>query len=254
MKEKFNYVDVVSNLSWVDVTPLFSDCPVDEIMKEISAVESSFLEERSEEQYKTMKNKGITGIGIKIDNQKEWEAVTLFSRTGNYRDTLTQGILRNHNLKTYRQSFRNVKEHKWTELSPIMKKTTEWVKREFGQYLNLSYVKIAKLGPGGNIPIHTDLPDDDLSLLNTKNAYNMLNSFLVELNFPEGIKATHDGVEVPYKKGSIFFLNQSKPHGTTNNGTSTRYNFRIQGIPNKKFRNTFLHKINELRKHECTNT
>ena len=253
MTKKPSYIDIASNTSWVEVTPLFSNCPVDKIMEEISTVEESFLEERNTDQYKSMKDRGVTGIGTKIENQKEWKAVTLFSSTGDYQDTLTQGILRNDNLETYKQSFRNIRKHKWTQLAPLMKNTVKWINNEFGQYLNLSYVKIAKLGPGGNIPLHTDLPNEDLSLLSTQNSYNMLNSFLVELNFPEGVKALHDGVEIPYKKGSLFFLNQSKSHCTVNIGNSTRYNLRIQGLPNRKFREAFLYKINELVRHRCTN-
>ena len=253
MTKKPSYIDIASNTSWVEVTPLFSNCPVDKIMEEISTVEESFLEERNTDQYKSMKDRGVTGIGTKIENQKEWKAVTLFSSTGDYQDTLTQGILRNDNLETYKQSFRNIRKHKWTQIAPLMKNTLKWINNEIGQYLNLSYVKIAKLGPGGNIPLHTDLPNEDLSLLSTQNSYNMLNSFLVELNFPEGVKALHDGVEIPYKKGSIFFLNQSKSHSTVNNGNSTRYNLRIQGLPNRKFREAFLYKINELVRHRCTN-
>ena len=115
MTKKPSYIDIASNTSWVEVTPLFSNCPVDKIMEEISTVEESFLEERNTDQYKSMKDRGVTGIGTKIENQKEWKAVTLFSSTGDYQDTLTQGILRNDNLETYKQSFRNIRKHKSTQ-------------------------------------------------------------------------------------------------------------------------------------------
>ena len=85
-----NYLNIVSNTSWVDITPLFSPCPVDEIMKEIATVEEWFLEERDPNQYALMKDKGAIGIGTYFDNQKEWGAVTLFSSTGDYKDILTQ--------------------------------------------------------------------------------------------------------------------------------------------------------------------
>jgi len=235
-----NYLDYVSNTSWVDITPMFSKCPVDQIMQEIHSVESMFLEERDPEQYKEMQEKGAVGIGEHFDNQKSWEAVTLFSSTGDYKDILTQGILPNQDLKTYMESFRNLRNHKWTQLADLMPNTVSWIKQEIGQYMQFSYIKIAKLGPDGDVPVHTDVPHEDFDFLNTQNTYNMLNSFLVELNFPEGVTAWHDGVELPYQQGSVIFCNQSKSHGTTNKGIETRYNLRIQGLHNKRFREVLM--------------
>lgn len=249
-----NYLNIVSNTSWVDITPLFSPCPVDEIMKEIATIEEWFLEERDSNQYALMKDKGAIGIGTHLDNQKEWGAVTLFSSTGDYKDILTQGILPNQDLQTYKASFRNLRKHKWTQIAPIMPKTVKWIQSQVGQYMNFSYIKIAKLGPKGSVPIHTDIPEEDFDFTNTQNTYNMLNSFLVELNHVDGVKAWHDGVELPYQKGSVIFCNQSKSHGTVNNGSDTRYNIRIQGLHNKKFRETFLQKLDSLVKYPCMNT
>lgn len=234
------YLDYVSNTSWVDITQMFQPCPVSDVMREIQVVDAFFLEERNKEQFEIMKEKGATGIGEHFDNQKNWEAMTLFSSTGDYKDILTQGILPNQDRNTYFKSFRNLRNHKWTQLEHLMPITSKWVKKEIGQYMTFSYVKIAKLGPGGIIPVHQDVPQEDFDFLNTRNTYNMLHSFLVELNFPNGITAWHDGVELPYKQGSIIFSNQSKSHGIVNNGTEIRYNLRIQGLHNKKFRDKFM--------------
>ena len=57
-------------------------------MEEIRSVEDMFLEERDPAQYKTMQEKGAIGIGGHFDDQKNWEAVTLFSSTGDYKDIL----------------------------------------------------------------------------------------------------------------------------------------------------------------------
>lgn len=234
------YLDYVTNTSWVDITPMFTPCPVDNVMDEIRGVEDMFLDERDQEQYDSMRAKGATGIGTHFEDQKEWGALTLFSSTGDYRDILTQGILPNQDMKTYRESFRNLKKHKWTELAKHMPQTVDWIQKEIGQYMMFSYIKIAKLGPGGDVPVHTDVPEEDFDFLNTRNTYNMLNSFLVELNFPDGVTAWHDDVELPYQKGSVVFCNQSKSHGTTNQGSETRYNLRIQGLHNKHFRDTLI--------------
>lgn len=244
-----SYLNYVSNTSWVDITPLFSPCPVNEIMSEIRSVESLFLEERDKDQFKIMKEKGATGIGEHFDNQKNWEAVTLFSSTGDYKDILTQGILPNQDKKTYVKSFRNLRNHKWTQLAELMPNTVNWIKKEIGQYMIFSYIKIAKLGPGGDVPVHTDVPHEDFDFLNTQNTYNMLNSFLVELNFPEGVTAWHDDVILPYQQGSVIFCNQSKSHGTVNKGTETRYNLRIQGLHNKKFREILMSKAKHFNMH-----
>ena len=247
-----NYLDYVSNTSWVDITPMFSKCPVDLIMQEIYSVENMFLEERDPEQYKEMQERGAVGIGEHFDNQKSWEAVTLFSSTGDYRDILTQGILPNQDLKTYMESFRNLRNHKWTQLAELMPNTVSWIKQEIGQYMQFSYIKIAKLGPDGDVPVHTDVPHEDFDFLNTQNTYNMLNSFLVELNFPKGVTAWHDGVELPYQQGSVIFCNQSKSHGTTNKGTETRYNLRIQGLHNKKFRHVLMSSAKDFTMYPIT--
>ena len=235
-----SYLDYVSNTSWVDITPLFKPCPVNDIMSEIQNVTDVFLEERDKEQYKIMKEKGATGIGEHFQDQKNWGAVTLYSSTGSFRDILTQGVLPNQDMKTYRKSFKNLKKHKWTELADLMPKTVTWIKEEIGQYMVFSYIKISKLGPGGDVPIHTDVPQEDFDFLNTRNTYNMLNNFLVELNFPKGVTAWHDNVELPYQQGSVIFCNQSKSHGTVNRGTENRYNLRIQGLHNKKFRDELM--------------
>lgn len=241
-----NYLDFTTSKSWVDITPLFTPCPVDDIMEEIRQVEDMFLGERDPEQYAIMKEKGATGIGEHFEDQKEWGAVTLFSSTGDYKDILTQGILSNHNKETYIQSKRNLQNHKWTQLEPMMPKTVAWIKDQIGQYMQFSYVKIAKLGPGGDVPVHTDIPKEDFDYKNTRNTYNMLNSFLVELNFPEGVTAWHDDVELPYQKGSVFFCNQSKSHGTVNRSNETRYNLRIQGMHNRHFRKTLMEMVDQL--------
>jgi hypothetical protein len=241
-----SYLNYVSNTSWVDITTMFVPCPVDDIMKEIQSVENMFLDERDHEQYKKMQENGATGIGEHFDDQKKWEAVTLFSSTGNYRDILTQGILPNQDLETYMKSFRNLRNHKWTQLADLMPNTVRWINKEIGQYMQFSYIKIAKLGAGGDVPVHTDVPHEDFDFLNTQNTYNMLNSFLVELNYPDNVTAWHDGVELPYQKGSVIFCNQSKSHGTVNNGTETRYNLRIQGLHNKKFRTELMNKAHNF--------
>lgn len=243
------YLDFVSSTSWVDITPMFAPCPVDDILEEISSSVNLFLGERDPDQYELMKEKGATGIGEHFEDQKEWSAVTLFSSTGDYRDILTQGILPNQDMETYKESFRNLRTHKWTQLAPLMPKTVKWIKEEIGKYLTFSYIKIAKLGPGGDVPVHSDVPEEDFDFLNTRNTYNMLNSFLVELNFPEGVTAWHDDVELPYQKGSIFFCNQSKSHGTVNKGTETRYNLRIQGLHNKRFRDSLISNAHNLKMH-----
>lgn len=247
-----NYLDYVSNTSWVDITPMFAPCPVDSIMQEIRSIENMFLEERDPEQYKEMQEKGAIGIGEHFDDQKSWEAVTLFSSTGDYRDILTQGILPNQDLETYMKSFRNLRNHKWTQLADLMPNTVKWIKEEIGQYMQFSYIKIAKLGPGGDVPVHTDVPNEDFDFLNTQNTYNMLNSFLVELNFPNGVTAWHDDVELPYQQGSVIFCNQSKSHGTVNKGNETRYNLRIQGLHNKKFRNKLMSDAKEFTSYPDT--
>jgi len=245
-----DYLDIITNTSWVDITSMFDPCPVDEIMNEIRIVESWFLEERDAEQFEALKAKeGTTGIGTHFDDQKEWGSVTLFSSSGDYKDILTQGILPNHNYETYRKSFRNLRNHSWTQLEPMMPKTVKWIKEQMGKYMRFSYVKISKLGPGGDVPIHQDLPEEDFDFLNTRNTYNMCNSFLVELNLPKGITAWHDGMELPYKKGSVFFCNQSKPHGTTNKGDEVRYNLRIQGLHNKFFREDFIKGLPQFERH-----
>lgn len=241
-----NYLDFVTSASWVDITPMFEPCPVDDIVAEIRDVENMFLEERDPDQYEKLRQKGATGIGEHFEDQKEWSAVTLFSSTGDYKDILTQGILPNQDMKTYKKSFENIKKHKWTQLKPLMPKTVSWVKNQIGQYMTFSYIKIAKLGPKGDVPIHTDIPEEDFDFLNTRNTYNMLNSFLVELNFPDGVKAWHDDVELPYQKGSVIFCNQSKSHGTVNNSDENRYNLRIQGLHNKKFRDKLMSSIDTL--------
>jgi hypothetical protein len=239
------YLDFLSNTSWVDITSLFKNCPVDEIITEIKNVENLFLLERDPEQYEKIKNKKTTFVGDHFDGQLNWKVVSLYSATGDYKDIFTQGVLPNHDKTTYLESFKNIRNHKWTSVSDHMPETTSWIKHEIGKYMKFSYVKIAKLEPGGVIPQHRDIPDEDYDFLNTQNCYNMLNSFLIELNCPNNVIAMHDNVKLPYKKGSILFCNQGKLHGTTNSGDQTRYNIRIQGLHNKKFRNILSEKINE---------
>lgn len=223
---------------------------VDSIMDEIYKVEKEFIEERDQDQYLKMQSNKTIGIGERLDNQDKWSAMTLYSSSGKSTDILTQGINTNHNKKSYRESFRNLRKHSWTDLSNTMPKTTEILLKNFGKYMKFSYIKIAKLEPGGVVPEHNDMPkqDFDFDLLKETNTYNMLNSFLVELNCPKGLKATHDGVKLPYKKGSVFFCNQSKSHGTVNNSSEVRYNLRIQGLHNKLFRDNFIKNISSM---EC---
>jgi len=241
------YLNVITNTSWVDMSKMFS-INVDSIMREIHQVEEQFIEERDQEQYKEMQSNNSVGIGERLDDQDKWSAMTLFSSSGKSTDILTQGILTNHNKESYRQSFRNLKQHAWTDLSVKMPETTKILSEEFGKYMKFSYIKIAKLEPGGVVPEHNDMPRQDFgfNLLKEVNTYNMLNSFLVELNCPKGVVATHDGVELPYKKGSVFFCNQSKSHGTVNHGSEVRYNLRIQGLHNRSFRKEFLKNISSM--------
>lgn len=221
---------------------------VDTIMKEIYNVESQFIEERDEQQYIELQSSKTIGIGEKLKDQDRWSAMTLYSSSGKSSDILTQGIMTNHNLKSYKKSFRNLKNHSWTDLSTKMPETTKILKEQVGQYMKFSYIKIAKLEPGGIVPEHNDLPQKDFgfNLLKETNTYNMLNSFLVELNCPAGVEATHDAVKLPYEKGSVFFCNQSKLHGTVNRGSEVRYNLRIQGLHNKYFRKKFMENISSM--------
>ena len=221
---------------------------VDTIMKEIYNVESQFVEERDEQQYIELQSSKTVGIGEKLKNQDRWSAMTLYSASGKSTDILTQGIMTNHNLKSYKQSFRNLKNHSWTDLSVKMPETTKILKEQVGKYMKFSYIKIAKLDPNGIVPEHNDMPQKDFGfdLLKETNTYNMLNSFLIELNCPAGVEATHDGVKLPYKKGSVFFCNQSKSHGTVNRGSEVRYNLRIQGLHNKHFRKNFMENISSM--------
>ena len=48
-----------------------------------------------------MKDAGIMGIGTRLDGQKAWSALSLLSRSGDYKDILTQGVLTNENKKSY---------------------------------------------------------------------------------------------------------------------------------------------------------
>ncbi len=243
------YLDFVSKTSWVNITPIISICPVDKIIKEIKKIESLFIEERDEKQYKKMKSKGATGVGEKPLGQKNWQAVTLYSASGDYTDIISHGIESNHNKESYFKSFRNIKNHSWTQLADYMPTTVKWLKEELGQYMMFGYIKIAKLDAGGKIPVHTDIPPNNFDFKNTKNTYNMLNTVLVELNYPSGVTAWHDNTTLPYQKGSIMFINTSKSHGVENLGNEARYNLRIQGLQNKKFRNKIINNINFLGKY-----
>lgn len=240
-----SYLDFVSATSWVNLTPLFP-VPVDIIMKEIYQVETMFNEERDQQQNQKLKQSDTIGIGTRLDGQKNWSAMTLLSASGDYKDILTQGILTNENKKVYIKSFRNLRDHKWTELCDHMPNTTKFIKDTLGPLMKLSYVKISKLEPGGDIPQHEDIPEVDFDFKNTTNTYNMLNSILIELNCPAGTTAYHDGQKLNYQKGSVFMCNQSKKHGTSNTGNSNRYNMRIQGLYNKKFRDLIKQKIKIL--------
>jgi len=52
----------------------------------------------------------------------------------------------------------------------------------------------------------------------------------------------------------VIFCNQSKSHGTTNKGTETRYNLRIQGLHNKKFRNVLMDSAKNYNMYPSTST
>ena len=240
-----SYLKFATQASWVDLSQFFK-VPVDEILEEIHLVESMFNKERDQEQHKKMKESGTIGIGTAVDGQKAWSAISLLSRSGNYTDILTQGVFTNETKESYMGSFRNIRSHGWTSICEHMPITTKFIKEELGSYIKLSYGKIAKLEAGGNIPMHADLPEVDFDFYNTTNTYNMLNNLLVELNCPDGLEAYHDDQKLPYQKGSIIVCNQARVHGTKNNSNETRYNLRIQGLHNKKFRDLIKNNIDHI--------
>lgn len=230
-----SYVDFSIKTSWLDLTP-FINVPVDFIMNEIDKVETSLIDERNVDQYHKMQENQIYGVGEKINGQSNWSALTLYSASGKSDDILTQGILPNNTVSVYRHSFRNIRQHKWTDLASVMPATVNFIIDSFMPLMKLSYVKISKLDPGGIIPEHKDLPNLNFNFETEVNSYNMLNSILIELNCPDGVIAIHDGIQIPYRRGSVFMFNQSKPHSTKHLGKTPRYNMRIQGLHNKRFR------------------
>jgi hypothetical protein len=240
-----SYVKFATAASWVDLSPYFS-VPVDDIINEIKFVENMFNDERDVYQNKVMKDAGIMGIGTRLDGQKAWSALSLLSRSGDYKDILTQGVLTNENKKSYITSFRNIRDHQWTSICDYMPITTKFIKKELGKYMKLSYAKIAKLESGGDIPLHADLPEVSFDFYNTTNTYNMLNNMLIELNCPDGLEAYHDGQRLPYRKGSVIVCNQARVHGTTNNSNETRYNLRVQGLHNKNFRDLIKNNLDDI--------
>lgn len=243
-----SYIEFSTEASWLDLTPLFS-VPVDNIMREIDTLDQcAMLEERDQDQYKDLQARKASGVGAKIQGQQRWSAMALFSASGQSRDIISQGILDNTDAISYRSSFRNLRKHRWTDLAPRMLSSAQWLASTFEPLMRLSYVKIAKLDGGGTIPEHADLPETGRFSQGTS-SYTMLNSILIELNHPPGVSAMHGGVLIPYTRGSVFMLNQSRPHSTVHSGTEPRYNIRIHGLHNTKFREMIRNNISMLTCH-----
>ena len=110
-----------------------------------------------------------------------------------------------------------------------------WIQDNLCPYIKLSYVKIAKLGPGGHVPEHNDKPNVSTANMET-HSYDMLNTILIELTGQDDLYVTHDGKQLKYKAGDIYWINVAKNHEVKNNSDSDRYNIRIHGLYNTKFR------------------
>ena len=238
------YSEFIVNTSWVNLTSLFS-VPVDDIMNEIQQVENFFHIERDKLQAQQLQEKETLGVSEYLATDNKWSAFTLLSSSGDYKDVLTQGINANIDKKEIVSTYRNIRQHKWTELSELMPKTILYVRSAFEPIMKLSYVKIAKLSAGGVIPKHTDKPNKEIAK-NTINSYHMLNSILIELNSPKGIIAKHNDDIIDYQKGSVYWFNQSREHEVIHNGNKDRYNIRIQGMYNRKFRELIKNNIHML--------
>ena len=67
-------------------------------------------------------------------------------------------------------------------------------------------------------------------------SYDMLNTILIELTGQDDLYVTHDSRELKYNAGDIYWINVAKNHEVKNNSDSDRYNMRIHGLYNTKFR------------------
>ena len=235
------WLEFLKQTSWVDLTPGFK-VPTQEILKEIRSVDQYFTREREQ---------AVAGIGSYIEGQTNWSAFTLYCASGSSRDLLTQGILGNQNRTAYAGSFRNLRRHQWTEVAALMPSTVNWIKLALEPFLILSHVKIARLEPGGSIPEHSDLPEESFDLSGT-NTYTMLNTLLIELDPPVGLRAYHDSVPLKYTIGSVFWCNQGRPHSTSNQGSQDRFNLRIHGLYRKKFKDFIKANIHGFEHHPQT--
>ena len=220
------YIDFVKNTNHLNITNLIGRIDANKVINEICDVK--FYEERNQKAVDI-------GVDANINGQNNWSSFTLFSKSGKSSDTISQGITLNENKGSYKQSLRNLRTHKWTEVANQFPYTVQWIQDNLCPYVKLSYVKIAKLGPGGHVPEHNDKPNVSTVNMET-HSYDMLNTILIELTGQDDLYVTHDGKQLKYKAGDIYWINVAKNHEVKNNSDSDRYNIRIHGLYNTRFR------------------
>lgn len=237
MKNKWQ--QLITENYFIDISEIIKT-PAETILREIEQCENYFVEARNTHEYDNLDTELKYGQPLIDVVKRDWSVYSLFSKSGHTNDTIVQGLTGCFDKQSIIESYRNIRNHKWTHASTLMPKTTQWLKSSVVPYIEPAYIRIGKLDSGGLIPPHKDFEDKVLPERYNVHTYNALSVLFITISDSPNCKFVCNKKELNTYQGSAYLLSQSVEHYTTNFDEEPRYNLRVHGMFTNLLRKTLL--------------
>jgi hypothetical protein len=233
------WLDLVSKVKQADLTDIFK-IPHDKIYSEFL---SSDLQNEMQKMRADYSNTDRSfkvdhpagGFGTPYIPASGWYSVSLYNYDGKNHSTAVTGVneITGDQFKAVSRSFKN---HMWTEAASKLPSLKAWFESSFMPYVQVGFITLLLLEPGGVIPPHHDRPLEVDEERDRYGAYSIINSFNFSVFENPGATFIHCDRRLDFKSGKCFWLNLNEIHSLVNFSNVGRIHMTVQGIYKPSFK------------------
>ena len=250
---------IITTYPFLNITTVL-DSPYKQIMNELTSMpnwKKVFNTPRNpyERQLINSVNLGESVGGHGFVPASGWKIFSVFNGTGKSNHTIIHNFSPDLDKSGYLNSYKQIKKHRWTEVRKYFPYLEKWISEKIEPYFYVAFIRFMILEPGGIIPPHNDIPQEIRNKAEKEaTSYNILNSIHISLYQKPGNIFCVDNKFIPFKPGTVFWINVGREHWTINMSSDIRIHLQIQGLYKKAYRDYIIKNISNIEKSTFENS
>jgi len=252
--ENKKFFDIMQRGDFVDVTH-FWNIPYKEILDEVLTVPDEYWRRPFNADSNQVIEMGLDdsqsvnhypGSDGKLIEAHGWKSLCFLNETGDSKDQINRFPPIFNSATEYKQTLKGFLDNrKWTNVAHYSPSLVNFFEEQVYPYMHVGQIFVTRLGSGGIVTEHSDIPEDSKVHLNSDHVhmFDMLNTFNLTLNSVESAYAVFNNKIMPSYDGCCMLTNVGKSHWVVNMNRTPLYKVIWQGIYKKPFRDLVMEKL-----------